>query len=64
MPEKQAKSQEIRCWDSTDARTGTLARLSYDILERLAERITEEVPGIVSATYSITRKPPSTIGAV
>ncbi len=55
---------EIRCWESTDARTGTPTRLSYDILERLSERITEEVPGVVSVTYNITKKPPSTIEAV
>lgn len=55
---------EVRCWESTDAIVGTPTRLSYDILERLAERITKEVPGVVSVTYNITRKPPSTIEAV
>ena len=55
---------EIRCWESKDARTGTPTRLPYDTLERLAERITTEVPGVVSVTYNITKKPPSTIEAV
>jgi len=55
---------EIRCWESTDARTGSPTRLPYDTLERLAERITTEVPGVVSVTYNITKKPPSTIEAV
>ena len=55
---------EIRCWESTDAKTGSPTRLSYDILDRLAERMTTEVPGVVSVTYNITRKPPSTIEAV
>jgi GMP synthase (glutamine-hydrolysing) len=55
---------EVRCWDSTDAKTGSPTRLSYDILDRLAERITEDVPGVVSVTYNITKKPPSTIEAV
>lgn len=55
---------EVRCWDSTDARIGSPTRLSHDILDRLAERITEEVPGVVSVTYNITKKPPSTIEAV
>jgi GMP synthase (glutamine-hydrolysing) len=55
---------EVRCWDSQDARTGSPTRLPYDILEQLAERITTEVPGIVSVTYNITKKPPSTIEAV
>jgi len=55
---------EIRCWDSVDARTARPTRLPHDILERLAERITGEVPGVVSVTYNITAKPPSTMEAV
>jgi len=55
---------EIRCWESKDARTGTPTRLPYDTLEKLAERITTEVPKVVSVTYNITKKPPSTIEAV
>ena len=55
---------EVRCWESTDAQVGSPTRLSFEILERLAERITMEVPGVVSVTYNVTRKPPSTIEAV
>ena len=55
---------EIRCWDSLDARTARPTRLPYDVLDRLAERITEEVPGVVSVTYNITPKPPSTMEVV
>ena len=55
---------EVRCWDSLDARTGTPTRLPYDVLDRLAERLTTEVPGVVSVTYNITKKPPSTIEAL
>ena len=55
---------EVRCWDSKDAVTGSPTRISFDILEKLANRITEEVPGVVSVTYNITSKPPSTIEAV
>ena len=55
---------EIRCWDSEDAKTGSPTRLPYDTLDRLAERMTEEVAGVVSVTYNITQKPPSTIEAV
>lgn len=55
---------EVRCWESADATTGSPTKLSYDILDRLAERITQEVPGVVSVTYNITKKPPSTIEAV
>jgi len=55
---------EVRCWESTDAITGAPTRLPWPTLERLAKRITTEVPGVVSVTYNITRKPPSTIEAV
>jgi len=55
---------EVRCWDSKDARIGSPTRLPYDVLDKLAERITKETPGVVSVTYNITRKPPSTIEVV
>lgn len=55
---------EIRCWDSVDARVAKPTRLPYDILEKLAQRITSEVSGVVSVTYNIAAKPPSTIEAV
>ena len=55
---------EIRCWKSIDARTATPVKLPYEILEKLAKRITKEIPGVVSVTYSITPKPPSTMEAV
>jgi GMP synthase (glutamine-hydrolysing) len=55
---------EVRCWDSVDARTATPTRLDFELLERLAREITAEVPGIVSVTYNLTAKPPSTIEAV
>lgn len=55
---------EVRCWDSLDARTATPTRLSFDVLEEMASCITREVPGVVSVTYNIGTKPPSTIEAV
>ncbi len=55
---------EVRCWESKDAITGSPTRVPYETLEKLAERITTEVPGVVSVTYNITKKPPSTIEAV
>jgi GMP synthase (glutamine-hydrolysing) len=55
---------EVRCWDSVDARTATPTRLPFEILERLAREILREVPGVVSVTYNIAPKPPSTIEAV
>lgn len=55
---------EVRCWESTDAQIASPTRLAFNILETLAKRITTEVPGVVSVTYNVTRKPPSTIEAV
>ncbi|MFB0545050.1 MAG: ExsB family transcriptional regulator [Asgard group archaeon] len=55
---------EVRCWDSVDATTGKPTKLPYEKLEKLAQRITSEVPGVVSVTYNITKKPPSTIEAI
>jgi GMP synthase (glutamine-hydrolysing) len=55
---------EIRCWESKDAKVGSPTRLAYEVLERLSQRITGEVEGVVSVTYNITKKPPSTIEVV
>ncbi len=55
---------EVRCWDSVDARTATPTRLSFETLESLAREIIRDVPGVVSVTYNIASKPPSTIEAV
>ena len=55
---------EVRCWDSIDARKATPTKLSYDVLCKLADRIVAEVPGVVSVTYNITKKPPSTIEVI
>ena len=55
---------EVRCWESVDARTATPTHLSFEILEKLASEILSNVPGIVSVTYNIAPKPPSTIEAV
>ena len=55
---------EVRCWNSKDAVFGTPTNLPYGTLTKLADRLTEEVPGVVSVTYNITKKPPSTIEAV
>ncbi len=55
---------EIRCWDSVDARTATPTRLPYDTLLGLANKILAEVPGVVSVTYNIASKPPSTMEAI
>jgi GMP synthase (glutamine-hydrolysing) len=55
---------EIRCWESTDAKVASPTRLPYELLEHMADQITFKVPGVVSVTYNVAKKPPSTIEAV
>jgi len=55
---------EVRCWDSLDAREAKPTKLPYEILENMAAQILQQVPGVVSVTYNIATKPPSTIEAV
>ncbi|MFO8111617.1 MAG: ExsB family transcriptional regulator [Desulfosalsimonadaceae bacterium] len=55
---------EIRCWDSKDAVVAKPTRLPFALLEKMAGRITAEIPEVVSVTYNITAKPPSTIEAL
>jgi GMP synthase (glutamine-hydrolysing) len=55
---------EIRCWDSLDARTATPTRLPFETLEKIANGIVAAIPEVVSVTYNITSKPPSTIEAI
>jgi len=55
---------EVRCWDSIDARTARPTRLPFETLEALAQEIVQQVPGVVSVTYNIASKPPSTMEAV
>ncbi|MDP8212152.1 MAG: ATP-binding protein [Candidatus Zapsychrus exili] len=55
---------EIRSWDSIDAREAKPTRLPYEVLEKLASRMVSEVPGVVSVTYNIATKPPSTMEVV
>jgi GMP synthase (glutamine-hydrolysing) len=55
---------EVRCWESKDAKEGSPTRLPYDVLENVTARITNEIRAVVSVTYNITKKPPSTIEAI
>jgi GMP synthase (glutamine-hydrolysing) len=51
----------IRAVESIDAMTANFAKLDWNILEKVASRIINEVKGFNRVVYDISNKPPSTI---
>ncbi|MBQ8300341.1 MAG: glutamine-hydrolyzing GMP synthase, partial [Clostridia bacterium] len=51
----------IRAVNTIDAMTATIERIDYDLLEKIADRITAEVTSINRVVYEVTKKPVATI---
>ncbi|QLH11938.1 glutamine-hydrolyzing GMP synthase [Nitrosarchaeum sp. AC2] len=51
----------IRVVDSIDAMTADWTRLPHELLEKISNRITNEVEDVTWVTYAISSKPPATI---
>src|SRR5256712_7793989 len=51
----------IRAVDSQDGMTADWVKLPYDLLERLSNRIINEVKGVNRVCFDVSSKPPSTI---
>jgi len=51
----------VRIVDSTDAVTAKARQVPYEVLMRISERITAEIPSVARCLYDITDKPPATI---
>jgi GMP synthase (glutamine-hydrolysing) len=58
---KLGRQVTIKVVESVDAMTADWSRLDPRVLERMSNRITNEVAGVIAVAYSVSSKPPATI---
>jgi GMP synthase (glutamine-hydrolysing) len=51
----------LRCVTSIDGMTADWVKLPYEVMERISNRVINEVKGVNRVVYDITSKPPATI---
>ena len=51
----------LRCVTSLDGMTADWVRLPYEVLEKISNRVINEVKGVNRVVYDISSKPPATI---
>jgi len=51
----------VRMVESIDAMTASFSKAPWEVLERISNRIGNEIPSVTRIVYDVTHKPPSTI---
>lgn len=51
----------VRSMESKDAMTAQPTQIPWEVLTKICQRITQEIPGVVRVAYELTPKPPATI---